>query len=649
MDIERVHFYSKYDLSVPIHVDRMSEVVEAYGKGKQPEDINDYLEMFHIVQFLEHGVYPTEWDEKQITCVKQYKSKIAAFFSQIKPEELPLIYRDAGRDYGDTIWLVIDTFKIKGLITEVGLRGILEKHHWRLKDLLEHQWIVEKNSVLLTKLLKENEHTAEWLLEKYVEDDPFGTHLDLFFPKSLSITDKDEIIRKYINSDKASLHYVRLVLVSKRSAEFSLLPLTIKAAKIKEQVLNQAILSYGSIPVASYGVALTEDFNAPTKQMKVNDDGRTMFVYNKNTIDACNDATIVYYCSRVFEFTEREYGFITLISKDAETDEFERITGVNAQNTYHVDFSFRMKESLAQLQFLALSEALADTHRTIESVIKTFYEEFLKTEYGYESLPLTLPKKTDEPILKIRSLAIEMDSVEHQFNCYVENGVVDKDLIELTPPGKLTATKSLISHRYCTLNKENEDVRNLLSLFFGSQSMLTFVEPCKDSHFRNYYELLEKQIEVKYEDYQNYQKLRIGYLLEKAYLVKDENNVLHCTKMTEVKLLKHLYEYGACSYWAYPKEERAILDEMFSKGWVVFDNHLFTPAEQDYFSYYLNNEKFTNGLAIRNNYAHGTTPSYSEEKHQHNYLQLLVLFVLLLLKISEDLDMKRYLGKYGLE
>lgn len=276
MDIERVHFYSKYDLSVPMHVDRMSEVVEAYGKGKQPEDINDYLEMYHIVQFLEHGVYPTDWDDKQITCVKQYKGKIVAFFSQIKPENLPSLYKEAGREYGATIWKVIDTFKIKGLITEAGLREILEKHPWRLKDLLEHQWIVEKNSVLLTKLLKENEHTAEWLLEKYVEDDSFETHEELFFPKSLAIADKDEIIRNYVNSDSANLNYVRLVLVAKRNAEFSLKPQTIKAAKIKEQALNQAILELGSIHLTSYGVTLAEKQDAPIKEMNVNDDGRTM-------------------------------------------------------------------------------------------------------------------------------------------------------------------------------------------------------------------------------------------------------------------------------------------------------------------------------------------------------------------------------------
>lgn len=84
---------------------------------------------------------------------------------------------------------------------------------------------------------------------------------------------------------------------------------------------------------------------------------------------------------------------------------------------------------------------------------------------------------------------------------------------------------------------------------------------------------------------------------------------------------------------------------MERKGWVAFDNHLFTPAEVDYFSYYLNNEKFTNGPAIRNNYAHGTTLSYSENKHLANYSRLQFLFVMLLLKIAEDLGLKRKFGK----
>lgn len=648
MTTNRVHFYSTHDLSNPMFIDRMSEVVKSYEEGKHPEGINDYLEMYHIVQFVEHGKYPLEWDESHISGVKQYKGKIAAYFSQLKPDELPGLYAEAERGYQSTIWQIIDTFKIKGLITEPVLRKILAEHSWKLKDLLMYSWIVEKNNALLAELLKENEHTAEWLLEEYVEDNRLDNRKKLYFPKSLTGQNKDTIIRNYVNSDKANLNYVRLVLAAKRSADFPLHPLTIKAARIKEQALNEAIFAMGAVHVASYGVALTEEPNAPVKECKVDEEGRTMFVYNKKVIDECQEATIIYYCGQVFEFTEK-YGFITLISKDAETDAFEKVTGLHARNAYDLDMAFRMRENMSFLQMQALESALLDTCRSIEGVIKTFYEDFLKAEYGYKGLSMTLPKHDDSLILKIRSLVIEMDAVAHQYDCYVSYGSIDKDIVELTPPQKLTDTKSLLSHRYCVLNKENTDVWYLIYLFFGSQSMLFFVEPCKDAHFGNYYELLDSGIEAKYEDYENYQRPYIDSLLEKGYLLKDDKGILRCVKMREVRLLKHLYEYGACSYWGYSKEERMMLDDMVSRGWVEFDNHLLSPAERDYFSYYLNNEKFTNGPAIRNNYAHGTTPSYSEKKHKKNYLQLLVLFVLLLLKISEDLDMKRYLGKYRVE
>lgn len=645
---ERVHFYSANDLSVYTNIETMEKVVKAYEEGRRPVSINDYLEMFHIVQFVEHGKYPENWDESRVSGIKQYKAKVAAYFSQLKSEDFPVFYKDADIEYESTIWQIIDQFKIKGLITENGLREILKDEAWRLRDLLKFRWIVENNNGLLTQLLKEYGNTAEWLLDQYVAEDKFGNKTTLFFPKSLSLQDKDEIIHRYVNSDDANLNYVRLVLQAKRSSEFSLSPQTIKDARIRERELNEEVLKYGCVHVTSYGVTLTNKLDAPVKELQKKEDGSSLLVYNKNLIDACQYSFIIYYCGMVFEFTD-EYGFISLISKMSDADTIERVIGLVAKNAYFITSVFRIGEDIAHLQMQALEAALKDTDRSIEGAIKFFYEDYLKSVYGYDGFSLTLPKKDDNLILKIRSLAIEMDSVAHQYNCYIKHGSIDQDIIELEAPCKITETKSLISHRYCVQNKNNNDVWYLIRLFFGSQSMLHYVEPCKDMHLSNFYALLKKGIDVKYNSYKFYQKQDIDYLIKNGYLLIDEHGILRCDKMKEIEILRHLYIYGACSYWGYPKEERAILDEMVSKGWIEYDNYLLSPAERDYFSYYLNNEKFTNGPAIRNNYAHGTTPSYSEKKHLQNYLQLLVLFIMLLLKISEDLDMKRYLGKYGLE
>ena len=74
---------------------------------------------------------------------------------------------------------------------------------------------------------------------------------------------------------------------------------------------------------------------------------------------------------------------------------------------------------------------------------------------------------------------------------------------------------------------------------------------------------------------------------------------------------------------------------MKDENMVRFTDKLFTEAEQDYFNYYLNN-KFSNGLWLRNKYVHATN-SHEIEEQENDYKILLKLLVLLILKIEDDL------------
>lgn len=96
------------------------------------------------------------------------------------------------------------------------------------------------------------------------------------------------------------------------------------------------------------------------------------------------------------------------------------------------------------------------------------------------------------------------------------------------------------------------------------------------------------------------------------------------------------------SYWHYNDEERQILDDMLTKGWLVIDDHLLSKPERDYFSYYLDNARFTNGMAYRNHYMHGSTPPVDDEnEHSVAYRTFLRLLAILLLKIEDDLWLAR--------
>ena len=78
--------------------------------------------------------------------------------------------------------------------------------------------------------------------------------------------------------------------------------------------------------------------------------------------------------------------------------------------------------------------------------------------------------------------------------------------------------------------------------------------------------------------------------------------------------------------------------ELIEKGWAVWDNHLLSKPERDFFSYYLNDRQFSDAESLRNRILHGVVDDITVNE----YYKLLLLLVLLILKIDDDL--KQYMA-----
>jgi hypothetical protein len=104
-------------------------------------------------------------------------------------------------------------------------------------------------------------------------------------------------------------------------------------------------------------------------------------------------------------------------------------------------------------------------------------------------------------------------------------------------------------------------------------------------------------------------------------------------------IVYYLKEYDVISYWRFPKSLREENDIMNEQQMVKFSDKLLNIAEQEYFDYYLNN-RFTNGLWLRNKYVHATN-SHNEEEQENDYKTLLKLLILLILKIEDDLNIAK--------
>ena len=110
--------------------------------------------------------------------------------------------------------------------------------------------------------------------------------------------------------------------------------------------------------------------------------------------------------------------------------------------------------------------------------------------------------------------------------------------------------------------------------------------------------------------------------------------------LIRINILKELNIFGFINFHRYPQEYKDEINFLKTKKIVRFEDTLFSKQESDYFNYYLN-DVYSNGPKLRNLYAHGIEYlNDNEDSHYSNYIVLLRLMVLLIIKINDEFCLK---------
>lgn len=118
-------------------------------------------------------------------------------------------------EYTHWFWEILDRFNFGGILDVDTLREAFAEKTWELRELLQQERLVNRHQQAVAELLKENEQAAEWLLQEYVQDDDIHDRKRMFFPKALSFQDREEIISRYLDTERPNLNYVRLVFLKR--------------------------------------------------------------------------------------------------------------------------------------------------------------------------------------------------------------------------------------------------------------------------------------------------------------------------------------------------------------------------------------------------------------------------------------------------
>ena len=639
----RIQYFSTYDMSISYYLQNAEEIIEKYHKGWRPEDVNDVIELYNIWLFVNNGIYMKSWSENTLNEIKGYKDVIIPFFSKLNESTWVEVYKQVDFSYRHNFWEIIDRFNIKSFISKATLDKALLDNSYDLRYLLQRERLVKKNNELLAALLKENEHTAEWLLSEFVEDDKLGNHEHMYFPSALTLQDREYIISAYLDLPEPNLNYVRLVLVAKKDSNLRLSDDVILKATNVERELNNKFFNEDNTVHFKYSVRLSGESNKPLKWVEYDEEGDAILCYSKPIMLGFKDVDLLHYCRYGFEFLTYN-GMVSLVSKVSQSSVFERTMGLTGKYSYTTNMAFRYNEAISMLQIEAMQNALENEGRNIESAIKVFYETYLKEEFGYPSTALSLPDPSADWVSKCRIIAPEIDAVAKRYNLFAKRGSVDDDLLQISSDTvRVSGTTSCNHIKYYTIKGQPGELYRLFHLLFSDQSMLSFVEPFKDKHYGSFFQMLAEQDgKIPYDNYAQYQLRDIDYLIGEGYLSKNEDGKLFVEKKMEIGLLKQLYEYHSCPMLAYGAYGQEILQEMADKGWLEEDNHLLSIEERNYFDYYMYNTPYTNGPALRNRYVHGTNGSPNQDyKHRSAYNRLMILLILELLKIEDDLILRQ--------
>ena len=104
-----------------------------------------------------------------------------------------------------------------------------------------------------------------------------------------------------------------------------------------------------------------------------------------------------------------------------------------------------------------------------------------------------MPSATISSFEKVRILAPEFESVLKQFKIFVDDGEIDFELLQMTStPSTIKDVPSLNVDKYIYFNEENKELVGCSNLFFSDQTLLAYVEPFKENHYHNFFDLVKQ-------------------------------------------------------------------------------------------------------------------------------------------------------------
>ena len=499
--------------------------------------------------------------------------------------------------YLGDFWELVERYKVYCRITPTAFLTVLQESEDSLSFVLKHQQLVNYYDEQLAGVLRASNITPSILSKVFLEDG----EKQFFLPSSFHPEEFEPILQNYIQLENPNVNILQLIYKAQSNSECPIsdnLRLSAKHAieNYRKKHGHDAIkMEYGG------AVGFCEQ-DEPTKIEFI--EGKYQLSYDIHWLEHSLD-----YPSLLNNF-RYIFGMIDLCGRSvlpavkAHNGGLEELFSVKGKRWYKHGTLFKAMEMIASSQMNLYYDFLRKHGVDLEQVFQWVFETYLPEEFGVYGFKMNASTSDSTYLEKIKNLMGEMEGVLKQYRMYVQDGKIDRELFEMSSEHLIIGDiPSLIPDKY--VYGYSKELEHEMAMLFSAQSVLSYTDKTK-SKYNTLYKLLQEE-KITLTDFKNYQLSQIQWLISRGVLEINESDEVVMI-FPRVLLLKDLYEHDVvCAYMM--KSWHAEIELLLTSGDLRIGTTLFSEPERDYLNYVLNKSEYSNGLDLRNKYAHGSYPN----------------------------------------
>ncbi|MHA5282156.1 hypothetical protein [Corynebacterium sp. CQ3829_602738] len=514
------------------------------------------------------------------------------------------------------------------ILNEKSIIYILKSSGFHLRDLLRTQKFVDRLDPELSKAFPDFPEAAEVLLSAKLRNDSEDS---LFIPKGVDSKTKRSLIDKYVASESANPNYLQMISTAPGSMQSWITPQSRYVAHNRNKQRWDEYFEENSGIDLNLQISLDPDLESIVET----DFSSGCFNFKISTaylLESMDYPSILNNFIYVFGMTHPD-GTLRWPSSQSEYTLVDHIR-FQGDAEYRDTVCFQLRSDFYLLAIAAYSRFLKSQEIDLESVVAWFFQDYLVEEFGienfaFEPTPPSLPTRA-----RTRELLAKLENIFRQFTQLCQQGEINPSMTSFySDPIKLSEIPSLIPEKTAELTEKGSAIAAAL---FSDQSSLNYLNA--DRSAETFVQLIS-QNHINVADFAAFQQSAIRELEQELILRVEPDGEIGLANKYEAATLRTAWVQGGVQRRAPTDSRLSVTGALIQRSLLANREGFFTSSEADFYNFVLN-RKFTNGLNIRNKYAHGNEGTPDENEQLTDYLQVLLLMIGTVIKINDELEIR---------